>query len=148
MIEEWRDIDGYENYYQVSNFGRVKRKAHFSNYKGSSKRYIPEIIKKLSTDKDGYKVVSLYIGKSNKLCKVHILVAKAFIPNDKNLPQVNHKDENKGNNFADNLEWCTCHYNNNYGTRNERVSKTKKLQGKCYCKTRDAKGRFCKKGDE
>lgn len=52
--------------------------------------------------------------------------AKAFIPNPNNYPQVNHKDENCINNCADNLEWCTQEYNNNYGTHNEKIRRTRR----------------------
>jgi carboxypeptidase C (cathepsin A) len=67
--------------------------------------------------------VQLY--KNNKGYKhfqIHRLVAMAFIPNPDNLPQINHKDENKANNRVDNLEWCTRKYNHNYGTINIRIS--------------------------
>ena len=59
---------------------------------------------------------------------MHRLVAIAFIPNPNNLPQVNHKDEDKSNNHVDNLEWCSRNYNINYGTRNKRCSE--KMKGR------------------
>ena len=49
------------------------------------------------------------------------MLAEAFIPNPDNLPEVNHKDENKQNPSVNNLEWCTSKYNSNYGTRKERI---------------------------
>ena len=64
-------------------------------------------------------------GKQNYLLG-HRIVATTFIPNPDNLPQVNHKDENKLNNSVDNLEWCDEKYNSNYGTRIEIIIKTKK----------------------
>lgn len=67
--------------------------------------------------KDGYKVVSLYKNKIRFTFRVHRLVATHFINNPKQLPYVNHKDENKSNNSVGNLEWCTASYNNKYGTK-------------------------------
>ena len=113
MEEEWRDIKGYEGLYQISNLGRV-----YSYHKGDCLN--------LNKDKDGYLVVGLHKNGKKKPYSVHRLVAKNFIENPNNLPQINHKDENKSNNRVDNLEWCTARYNSNYGTRNERVSRTLK----------------------
>lgn len=110
MDEIWRKID---DRYSVSNLGRVK-----SNYRGT------ERILKPTTIKNGYLRVSLYRGGVMKSVSIHRLVAKAFIPNPYNLPQVNHKDENKENNCVDNLEWCTAKYNCNYGTRSSRSGST------------------------
>ncbi len=110
MQEIWKDIEGYEKY-QISNLGNVySKKTH--------KLLTPK------ADKKGYLRVAFYENKKNNTFKVHRLVAQAFIPNPLNLPQVNHKDENKSNNTVDNLEWCDNHYNHEYGTREERVSKT------------------------
>ena len=121
-METWKDVKGYEGFYLVSSFGRVKRTKHTTNEKGFEER-----IKKTGKDKDGYVTVMLYKGKHKKLCKVHRLVAEAFVPNPSALPMVNHKDESKDNNCANNLEWCDCTYNNNYGTRNQRLSESKKI---------------------
>lgn len=108
MEEIWKDIEGYEGLYQVSNMGRVK----------SVRK---NIIMKPSVSK-GYYVINLCIRGKATLCRVHRLVAMTFIPNPDNLPQVNHKDENHFNNNLNNLEWCDSKYNNNYGTKSERIS--------------------------
>jgi hypothetical protein len=113
-IEIWKPIEGYPNY-EVSNFGNVKS----LNYNRTGR----EKLLKLINDKDGYKTCLLCKNNTIKMCKVHRLVAEAFIPNPNNLPQVNHKDENKTNNHVNNLEWCTAKYNTNYGNRNKLVSK-------------------------
>ena len=76
-----------------------------------------------------------------KFVTVHRLVATAFIPNPNDYSQINHKDEVKTNNEVTNLEWCTYIYNNNYGTRNARVSKAKTGIKRPYMK-RNAKGQF------
>lgn len=109
-MEIWRDIEGYEGLYQVSNYGKVK------NVNTN------KILKQFLTDK-GYCKVSLSNCGNEKHLRVHRLVAEAFISNPDNLPQINHKDEDKTNNRVENLEWCDCKYNINYGTRLERISK-------------------------
>ena len=117
-MEEWKIINGYP-YYEVSNFGNVR------SYK--NRTIISEKPHLLSprVDHKGYYFVNLYIDHKMKSIKVHRLVAIAFIPNPNNLPQVNHKDENKLNNSAENLEWCDSKYNVNYGTGRQRSSKSR-----------------------
>ena len=113
MEEIWKDKKDYEGHYQVSNFGRVK-----------SIKFGKEIILKQHINKGGYYYVCLLKNGKHKNYYVHRLVAEAFIDNPDNLPQVNHKDENKTNNSVDNLERCTNEYNHNYGTINERISQS------------------------
>lgn len=117
--EEWLPIDGYENLYQVSNYGRIKSLERIDN----NNHLVKEKILKQKTTKYGYQQVGICKDKKQKRFQVHRLVANAFIPNPNNYPVVNHKDEVKTNNHVDNLEWCTVEYNCNYGTRNEKVSK-------------------------
>lgn len=108
MQEEWRDVKGYEGRYKVSSLGRV--------YSHLTHRYL-----KNGHTVRGYCFVSLCLDGRPKNFLVHRLVATSFIPNPLNLPEVNHKDENRENNRVDNLEWCTPKYNCQYGTRNYRV---------------------------
>ena len=124
MNEEWRDIEGYEGLYQVSNLGRV-RSLNCRGHKGCIGILTPRL------DGKGYEMVALYKEGKARNTKVHRLVAQAFIPNPNNYPQVNHKDENKTNNDVKNLEWCTNEYNHNYGTRNERVAKSLSIKAIC-----------------
>ena len=124
--EEWRDIVGYEGLYQVSNMGRVKSLARLViSPKGIKDHIVQERILSIKVHKFGYLEVSLSSENKRKTYKVHRLVASAFIPNLNNLPQVNHKDENKANNIVDNLEWCTSLYNANYGNRNKKSALAK-----------------------
>ena len=107
--EIWCPIKGYESLYEVSDKGRVK-----------SIGYGKDRILKLLRDRGGYLHVYLYKNGEKKMYLVHRLVAKTFIPNPDNLPEVNHKDEDKTNNSVQNLEWCDRKYNLNFGTRAQR----------------------------
>ena len=122
--EIWKDVKGYEGLYQVSSKGRVKSLDRYCLTKKGNKRFRACRILKPYTQKDGYKQVDLRNSIKPKTATIHRLVAKAFIPNPHNYPQVNHKDENPSNNCVDNLEWCTTVYNNRYGNRMKRIIKS------------------------
>lgn len=114
MEEIWKDIKGYEGLYQVSSLGRVRRDGK---------------ILKSGLTRGGY--LQVHLSKNGKVghYKIHRLVAEAFLQNLDNNPEVNHKDENKLNNTAENLEWCTSDYNLHYGTRIQRYSQTQRDNG-------------------
>lgn len=114
MKEIWKDIKGFEGLYQVSNKGNVKSLKKVIVRKNSSILNIRERILKTRPNDSGYDLVHLSKHSKEKVFTVHRLVAETFIPNPHNLPQVNHKDEDKKNNSVDNLEWCTHKYNVNY----------------------------------
>ena len=109
--ERWRDIEGFEGRYRISDHGRV--------FSLLSKKLL-----NIYTNSHGYQCVYLYLDGHYKNFKVHRLVAVAFVPNPYNLPQVNHKNEDKTYNYYTNLEWCSAAYNNNYGTRTLRAAIT------------------------
>ena len=117
--EVWKDVDGYEGFYQVSNKGRV-RSVDRRDPRGHRRR---GRMLKPGCNSSGYLIVALYKNGKSKTKDVHRLVARAFIPNPESLSHVNHMDEVKDNNELSNLEWCTHKYNMNYGTLIERISK-------------------------
>lgn len=112
MIEIWHPCAGYETHYEVSNLGNVRSIERMVNNRlHNGLRKSPQKLLKAGKSKAGYFIVSFCVDgvKSNQT--VHRLVARAFIPNETNKPQVNHKDGNKLNNHIDNLEWVTVSEN-------------------------------------
>jgi hypothetical protein len=130
MEEIWKDIEGYEGIYQVSNMGRIKRLARDIIQKNPNPscssvcvQHIDEKILKTRPNHGGYHLILLR-GADDGIRRgfsVHRLVAKAFIPNPDNMPQVNHKNEMRGDNREENLEWCTLDYNLHYGNCQRRI---------------------------
>lgn len=125
-MEEWRTIKDYDNY-EVSNKGRVRSKDRIYIDSMGRKRYKKgQLIKiEYQEGKYNYTQAMVHIWQNQKEYRllVHRLVAKAFIPNPHNYPQINHKDENPINNNVENLEWCTAKYNTAYNDLNKRISK-------------------------
>ena len=124
MIEEWRPIEGYEGLYEVSNTGRVRSVDRYIKTCYGSYRLHKGKVLSPTKDRYGYLKVILSCNGKCKTINVHKLVAQAFIENPDNLPEVNHINEDKTNNRADNLEFCDHKYNMNYGTRQERYRNT------------------------
>ena len=108
MEEIWKDIEGYEGFYSVSNLGRV--------YSRRRERFLTPIITKM-----GYQRVHLSVDGNVETRAIHRLVAQAFIPNPENKPTVNHINEVKTDNRVENLEWATNLEQNIHGTRMARA---------------------------
>lgn len=134
-MEIWKDIEGYEGLYKISNFGRIKSLPRNTTIKKE------KILKQLK--RNGYLYVKLCNNGDIKSFSVHRLVALSFLKNPNNFDYVNHKDENKYNNKVENLEWCSQKYNINYGSRNIRVAKKLSTPICQY----DLEGNFIKKWD-
>lgn len=126
MIEIWKDIKEYENFYQISNLGNVKSLERIvcSEKWGSQK--VKEKILKNCTGTGGYLKICLNKNGKTKNFDIHRLVALSFLDNELKLKCINHKDENKKNNNVSNLEWCTHKYNNEYNGRSIRVAETQR----------------------
>lgn len=118
MEEIWKPVLGFEGMYEVSNKGQV--------YSLLKHKILKQELR------SGYLYVNL---KHNIPKRINRLVAEAFIPNPNNLPCVNHKDENKLNNFADNLEWCDVGYNTRYGKSIENMLESRKEKSSSNAET-------------
>ena len=119
-MEQWKAIEGFEGLYEVSNYGNVRSLGFDKWHKG-------KMLKPHLDGKKNYLQICLHKDKKLYRKQIHRLVAETFIPNNKNLPVVNHKNEIKTDNKAENLEWCTVQYNSVYGSARYRniISRTK-----------------------
>ena len=115
MTEIWKEIEGYDGLYEVSDKGNVRSRNY--NHTGTTQVLQPGEVR-------GYLQVGLNKNGKRKRFFVHRLVAKAFLENTQNLLEVNHKNEDKADNRIENLEWCSREYNNNFGTRNRRIAES------------------------
>lgn len=118
---EYRDIKGYEGWYQITNEGEV--------WGLKSNKFLQKQLR--GDEGKQYYYVGLCKNGVKNSYRVNRLVAEAFIDNPLNLPVVNHKDGNKLNNNADNLEWCDYKYNNDYDNRKEKAVESRKNNGNC-----------------
>ena len=114
MTEIWKDIQGYEGFYQISNLGNVKSLERVIDKGNGILQHRKERIMNKRESVDGYYIAKLNVNKKSKSIAIHILVARHFIDNPNNYPEVNHKDCNRKNNQVDNLEWCTHQQNVEY----------------------------------
>ena len=111
-VEEiWKPIEGFNGNYEISNLGRVK------SLRGPEDRIMKPT---LNRRENGYYIISLAKRGKQIYKTIHRLVAEAFVPNPDGLTEINHIDENKLNNCADNLEWCDRKYNMNHISKSRR----------------------------
>lgn len=135
-MEIWKDIKDYEDCYEVSNMGRVRRKAGYVRVdeciSPTCKRKIESKILKLDLKKNGYLQVGLCKNGKEKRVTVHKLVAIAFIENnDHEKTEVNHKNCNKQDNRVENLEWVTPRENKDHAKENNRYFSPRKKEVRC-----------------
>ena len=142
MSEIWKDIEGYEGLYQVSNYGRVRSLDRYVKQNHNTKQLKKGKIIKQQKGHKGYLILSLCKDKKRKTFKVHRLVAQAFIPNLENKPQVNHINGDKTDNRIENLEWATNGENGLHAYKNGLRPNVKSVicinTGEKYYSTREA----------
>ena len=112
-MEEWRDIKGYEGFYQVSNKGRVKSLDRYVDTSLGTRLYKGKVLTPSHND-SGYHIVNLPKNGKSMTHRVHILVAQAFLNNPENKPCIDHRNSKRDCNVVENLRWCTYEENSNF----------------------------------
>lgn len=120
MIEQWKEIKGFDGLYSISTNGKVRANAKIVSTENGVTRCMEPHEMSQYVGRNGYLRVNLSKGKVRTSYPIHRLVAQTFIPNPMKLSIVNHKNENKHDNRVCNLEWCTNTYNLKYGTTQRR----------------------------
>lgn len=128
-MEEWRNISGYEGYYEVSTDGRIRGCERTIVRSDGQVRVIPERILTPVLNTDGYQQCKLSKDGKYKTVSIHQVVAQTFIPNPNNLKDVNHKNFNRTDNRVDNLEWLSHGDNVRYSIKHGRHVCTTDLNG-------------------
>lgn len=128
-MEQWKAVEGYEGYYEVSDHGRVKGLSRTIRRSDGRLVAIPERILSPTPDTDGYRQCKLCRDGKYKMVGVHCLVARAFIPNPENLEDVNHKNFDRADNHVSNLEWKSHGDNVRYSIAAGRHFCTRDLTG-------------------
>lgn len=139
MDEIWKEIPGYEGYFEVSNLGNFRSLDRIIKYKSNGLRKYPGKLLKVEQMLDGYQRIVLTKESIKKRYMCHRLVALTFIDNPNNLPQINHKDGIRNNNCVDNLEWCTQSQNEIHSVN---------ILGKTMKGKTNAKPVYCKELDK
>lgn len=146
-IEEWRDIEGHEGLYQVSNLGNVRSLDREVVHSRNANYTVTRKGKPISTVNhgNGYRYITLAKDGKRKNHYVHRLVASAFVPNERGLNEVDHIDENRANNKAENLRWVTHSENMLHSSTRDKPRKPWKISntGERYISARAGRFRFC-----
>jgi hypothetical protein len=150
-MEIWKDIEGYDGRYEISNHGNVRNKGYVVEDSWGRKRKIAKRVMKNSLDANGYFRVNLPIGGKAKVIHIHVLVCRHFVSRVYGKNSVNHIDGNKLNNHFSNLEWCTQRENIQHAFRTGLVNNTgenhgySKLTNEQVLEIRSLEGQFIQK---
>ena len=127
IMEKWKEVKGYEGFYEVSNYGRVKSVPRYVDTTMNCRHYVSTILTP-SHNNAGYSLVNLAKNGKIKTQRIHILVAEAFIPNEDNKPCVDHINGIRDDNRVENLRWCTYKENSNFDLAKQHLTESHKNQ--------------------
>lgn len=137
LEEEWRPVKGYEGFYDVSDWGRVRSVdrtiEQLSNHGNLINRLYKGKLLKLFKDRDGYIIVTLCKEGSSLQKRVHRLVAEAFIPNPENKPQIDHINTIKDDNRVENIRWVTAKENTHNPISEQKSKEWERPRGEKHC---------------